>query len=152
MTSLRKIVLGLVVVAAAGCVELADMALPDAPYTLPNRVGPGAQSVSASQAVALFNSICGASAPTFANARATMESSGQFYSAPSGTYYHTRLNALFKVYPTPGNWHCSMVFRSPDGAGTVTAAFARLRVSGSNVFLQTATGGTYHAIAQSVGM
>jgi len=132
----------------AGC----SMELPNQAYSIPERVGPGKDNLSTSQAVSLFQQVCGATAPSFANAGPQMRASGQFTEAPIDVFYHRGLNAQFRIHDNPGNWRCTMVFRSNAGASGLANTFRSMRIPGVIVFFQTTNGDTYSAIAQAQGL
>lgn len=141
-TLLTALTLGL-----AGCMELPNQA-----YSIPERVGPGKQNLSSSQAVSLFQQVCGTTAPTFATASAQMRAGGQFTEAPIDVFYHRSLNAQIRIHDNPGNWRCTMVFRSDAGATGLANTFRSMRIPGVIVFFQTTNGGTFSAIAQAQGL
>tara|TARA_R110002124_G_scaffold1332_2_gene7648 strand:- start:596 stop:1048 length:453 start_codon:yes stop_codon:yes gene_type:complete len=138
--------------ASLGLASCVPMDLPNQPYNLPTRVGPGKANLPTGTAVSLFRQVCGATAPSFAAAAQQMRASGQFSEAPIDVFYHRSLNAQFRIYDNPGNWRCTMVFRSDSGAGALASSFAALRIPGVGVFFQTTSGGTYSAIARANGL
>ena len=148
MHSIQSLLLAMVV----GLAACSPVDLPNQPYNLPERVGPGKQNLSASTAVSLFQQYCLATAPSFAAAGPAMRASGQFHNAPIDVYYLRGLNAQIRINETSGNWRCTMVFRSDAGASGLANTFRSMRVPGVIVFFQTTNGGTFSAIAQAQGL
>lgn len=89
----------------------------------------GIAPISAVRALALFDAVCGASLPGFAQAPALMTANGITVPSPSGTatVYSATQDVSFQVQDGPGAGRtCSMVFGTTQSAATAADTFSVL--------------------------
>jgi hypothetical protein len=105
--------------------------------------------ISPIRAVALFDAVCGASLPGFANALALMTANGIAVPSPDGTatVYSASQDVSFQIQDGPGAGRtCSMVFGTTEPPQAAAVAFASL-----GQFVETPLGpGTIYRNTQAV--
>ena len=111
----------------AGCTVPVETATPAVTPVTPISAAPA--QISAARAVALFDAVCGASLPGFANASALMAANGITMPSPRGTptMFSLTEDVSFQLQDGPGQGRtCSMVFGTTDAPQQTTATFATM--------------------------
>ena len=100
---------------------IAARATPAAPQNL------GTAPISANRALTLFDAVCGAALPGFAQAPALMAANGITVPSPSGTatVYSATEDVSFQLQDGPGAGRtCSMVFGTTQSAASAASTFS----------------------------